>query len=83
MNSKMFAKNIKEKREKQGLSTRELAKIVGRSQSHICRLETGTGLTHNPTATLIIQLSQALKTTPNELLGWKSTASGDHESETP
>ena len=62
-----FAARLKEKRLKAGLSLQDLADAVGASKAHVWDLETGNS--KNPSADLLLKLSEKLKTTVGWLLG--------------
>lgn len=75
-----FKSRIKARRIELGLTTDEVAKIVGVSNGTISRWETGA--ISNQRRDKIELLAKALKTTPAELLGYSDTVSSP-QSETP
>lgn len=64
-----FAANLRAARAALRMSQKELADAVGVSKNAIVEYESDTGYT--PGADKIIALSNALKKSPNELMGWK------------
>lgn len=60
-------KAIAYNRNKSGLSQKELADMILCDQSMVAKLEAGV---REPNATMIIAISEALKCTPNDLLGF-------------
>lgn len=62
-----LAARLKEKRLKAGLSLQELADAIGASKAHVWDLESGKS--KNPSADLLLKLSETLKTTVGWLLG--------------
>lgn len=65
-----FASNLRSRRAYLDLSQEELAKATGLSKDSIVKYESGEGYT--PGADKIYALSEALQTSPNELMGWAS-----------
>lgn len=70
-----FAQRLRTMRERQGLSQSELGKRAGLSPAAISQLENGE---RRPNFSTLVNLSQALGTTPDALLGVTS-----HETEEP
>jgi transcriptional regulator with XRE-family HTH domain len=66
INTKLFAKRLKEAREEKQLTVRELAEMVSTSGATISRYETGT---HEPKSIMIVKLSLALRVSSSWLMG--------------
>jgi transcriptional regulator with XRE-family HTH domain len=70
MYEKDIGRKIKELRNKQGISQEELAKFLDKSgNSTVSKIESGT---QSITASELKKLAVALKSTPNEILGFRS-----------
>ena len=71
-----FKENIKARRLELGLTTDDVAKIVGVSNATISRWETGA--ISNQRRDKLQLLAQALHTTPAELMGWEDPSIPDN-----
>jgi transcriptional regulator with XRE-family HTH domain len=60
-----FTANLREARERAGMSQLQVALASGVPQGHYSRIETGK---HDPGVRTLMRLAAALKTTPAELL---------------
>lgn len=70
MYEKDIGRKIKELRNKQGISQEELAMFLDKSgNSTVSKIESGT---QSITASELKKIAVALKTTPNEILGFRS-----------
>jgi transcriptional regulator with XRE-family HTH domain len=61
------ANRIEERREELGLSRRTLGELIGSSETQIWRYETAK---NDPTASVLLSLANALKTSPDWLMGF-------------
>lgn len=71
------ADNLKEAREKSGLSYSELSKLTGIAKSTLQRYETGT--TSKIPMDVIDKISIALNISPQQLMGWDKNHKSDQE----
>lgn len=65
---KQLGERIEELRIAKKIEQGELAAMIGKDKQFINRYERQGA---NPTAFILVQIAQALKVTPNELLGYK------------
>ncbi len=68
MENLRVGQNISEARNKRGMSTQQLAEIIDKSQATVSRIENGK---QGVTLPLLVRISEALKTHPFTLLGFK------------
>lgn len=58
LNTDNYREVLKQEREKQELSQNKLSELMGKSNSHVCRFESGQ--IKNPGANIIIEIANAL-----------------------
>ena len=63
--SKQFGENVRSLRSRRGLSQEGLAELSGLHRTYISGIERGV---RNPTLSIILQIANALKVRPSELL---------------
>ena len=65
-----FGKKIQKRRKEMGLSALELAQLIGRDRTQITNIELGNSGT---TVKTLVDICDALQTTPNDLLGYEKS----------
>jgi transcriptional regulator with XRE-family HTH domain len=61
----VFARNVKDRRERRGLTQSQVGKLSGIHYTEVSRIERGL---RDPRMSTLIRLARALKTTPSRLL---------------